>query len=167
MVQLGPPPTALYQSAAFGQNTPALAPPPRRRFPQTWARATSTRAAPRSGRPNQARSAERETFFPVCRCGGLYFRSFGALGRQPGAGATARSTTRSRPPRGARSAQPANYTPPSGTNVAVIDVAFVFKNHDRFNATMADIKKDIDQFEAYVRGRAAEAQGQGRRTAAV
>jgi hypothetical protein len=37
MMQLGPPPTALYQSAAFGQNTPALAPPPRRRFPQTWA----------------------------------------------------------------------------------------------------------------------------------
>jgi Skp family chaperone for outer membrane proteins len=50
-------------------------------------------------------------------------------------------------------AQPqANYTPPSGTNVAVIDIAFVFKNHDRFNAAMADIKKDIDQFEAYVKG---------------
>ncbi|MCU0877396.1 MAG: OmpH family outer membrane protein [Pirellulaceae bacterium] len=49
-------------------------------------------------------------------------------------------------------AQPASYTPPSGTNVAVIDIAFVFKNHDRFNAAMADIKKDIDQFEAYVKG---------------
>src|SRR5262245_31730547 len=52
------------------------------------------------------------------------------------------------PPAGgaARPAAPAG----SGTNVVVIDVAFVYKNHNRFNATMNDIKNDIKQFEAYV-----------------
>jgi Skp family chaperone for outer membrane proteins len=35
--------------------------------------------------------------------------------------------------------------------VAVLDVALIFKHHDRFNAAMGDIKKDIEQFEAYVR----------------
>ena len=40
---------------------------------------------------------------------------------------------------------------PTGTNVAVIDIALVFKHHDRFNGQMGDIKRDIEQFEAYVR----------------
>lgn len=40
---------------------------------------------------------------------------------------------------------------PSGTNVAVIDIAAVFKSHNRFNAAMNDIKKDIEDFETYVR----------------
>jgi Skp family chaperone for outer membrane proteins len=40
---------------------------------------------------------------------------------------------------------------PAGTNVAVIDIALIFKHHDRFNAAMGDIKKDIEQFEAFVR----------------
>jgi Skp family chaperone for outer membrane proteins len=35
--------------------------------------------------------------------------------------------------------------------VAVIDIALIFKHHDRFNAAMGDIKKDIEQFEAYVK----------------
>jgi outer membrane protein len=39
----------------------------------------------------------------------------------------------------------------SGTSVVVIDVAFIYKNHNRFNATMLDIKTDIEKFEAYVR----------------
>jgi Skp family chaperone for outer membrane proteins len=39
----------------------------------------------------------------------------------------------------------------AGTRVAVIDIALVFKHHDRFNGQMADIKRDIEQFEAYVR----------------
>ncbi|ADB17855.1 outer membrane chaperone Skp (OmpH) [Pirellula staleyi DSM 6068] len=39
----------------------------------------------------------------------------------------------------------------SGTNVAVIDVAHIFKNHTRFNGMMMDIKKDIEDFEAIVR----------------
>lgn len=41
---------------------------------------------------------------------------------------------------------------PSGTNVVVIDIAYVFKNHNRFNGMMNDIKKDIEQFEAFVKG---------------
>jgi Skp family chaperone for outer membrane proteins len=40
---------------------------------------------------------------------------------------------------------------PSGTNVAVIDIALIFKHHDRFNAAMGDIKRDIEQFEAKIR----------------
>ena len=50
-------------------------------------------------------------------------------------------------PGGARPAAAA----PTGTNVAVIDIAYVFKNHNRFNAAMNDIKKDIEDFEAFVR----------------
>lgn len=41
---------------------------------------------------------------------------------------------------------------PTGTNVAVIDVAQIFKKHNRFNAAMQDIKKDIEDFETFVRG---------------
>lgn len=44
----------------------------------------------------------------------------------------------------------------AGTSVAVIDVAFIYKNHNRFNATMLDIKNDIEQFEAYVRKKQGE-----------
>lgn len=40
---------------------------------------------------------------------------------------------------------------PTGMNVAVIDVARVFKSHVRFNAAMNDIKTEIEQFEAQVR----------------
>ncbi len=46
---------------------------------------------------------------------------------------------------------PAPAAAPAGPNVAVIDIALIFKHHDRFNAAMGDIKKDIEQFEAYVR----------------
>lgn len=56
------------------------------------------------------------------------------------------------PATGRPAAAPAAAATPSGTNVAVIDVALIFKHHDRFNAAMGDIKKDIEQFEAYVRG---------------
>lgn len=41
---------------------------------------------------------------------------------------------------------------PTGTNVAVIDVALIFKKHNRFNAAMQDIKKDIEDFDSFVRG---------------
>jgi len=52
----------------------------------------------------------------------------------------------------AGAARPAAAAPtPTGTNVAVIDIALIFKHHDRFNGKMADIKRDIEQFEAYVR----------------
>ena len=38
-----------------------------------------------------------------------------------------------------------------GTNVAVIDINFIFKNHARFKASMDDIKRDIETFEAHLR----------------
>jgi Skp family chaperone for outer membrane proteins len=46
---------------------------------------------------------------------------------------------------------PVSAAAPSGTNVAVIDIASVFKSHNRFNAAMNDIKKDIEDFETFVR----------------
>jgi len=59
------------------------------------------------------------------------------------------------PPAGGavRPAAPAATAPPSAASpsVVVIDIAHIFKNHNRFNATMLDIKNDIEQFEAYVR----------------
>jgi Skp family chaperone for outer membrane proteins len=43
-------------------------------------------------------------------------------------------------------------TAPVGTTVVVLDVAYVFKNFQRFNGQMNDIKKDIEAFEAFVKG---------------
>ena len=40
---------------------------------------------------------------------------------------------------------------PAGTRVAVIDINFIFKNHQRFKQTMDDIKKEIESFEVYLR----------------
>jgi Skp family chaperone for outer membrane proteins len=42
---------------------------------------------------------------------------------------------------------------PVGTSVAVIDISYVFKNFGRFNAQMADIKKDIEAYEGQLRDR--------------
>jgi len=39
----------------------------------------------------------------------------------------------------------------AGTSVAVIDIAFIFKNHVRFNAQMNDMKRDIEAFDAAMR----------------
>ena len=55
------------------------------------------------------------------------------------------------PPPSRPAAPPAAAAAPSGTNVAVIDIALIFKHHDRFNAAMGDIKRDIEAFEAQVR----------------
>lgn len=38
-----------------------------------------------------------------------------------------------------------------GTNVAVIDINFIFKNHALFKAKMDDIKRDIETFEEHLR----------------
>jgi len=51
-----------------------------------------------------------------------------------------------------RTAAPVAAGSPTGTNVAVIDVAQIFKKHNRFNAAMQDIKKDIEDFDTFVRG---------------
>jgi Skp family chaperone for outer membrane proteins len=38
----------------------------------------------------------------------------------------------------------------TGTNVAVIDIPYIFKNFTRFKQSIDDIKKDIDDYKTYV-----------------
>jgi Skp family chaperone for outer membrane proteins len=48
-------------------------------------------------------------------------------------------------------AAPAPSAPAGGgTSVAVIDVAYIFKNHARFNQSMTDMKRDIEAFDAHM-----------------
>jgi Skp family chaperone for outer membrane proteins len=59
------------------------------------------------------------------------------------------------PPGGARppAGPPAAAAPAApGTSVAVIDIAYIFKNHVRFNAQMNDMKRDIEAFDGAIRG---------------
>ena len=57
------------------------------------------------------------------------------------------------PPVGRPSAAPVAAAPaPAGTSVAVIDIAYIFKNHVRFNGQMNDMKRDIEAFDATIRG---------------
>src|SRR5262245_33876062 len=113
--------------------------PPRRSFPQTRAD-SGTRGQPpgQDDQPQQGVLRVRLSFqsavlaaLLVTLCG-LSATAFGQSA--PGA------------------ARPAAAAPaPTGTNVAVIDIALIFKYHDRFNGQMNDIKRDIEQFEAYVK----------------
>lgn len=68
-----------------------------------------------------------------------------AVAQQPGA------PLPGRPGPALPAAGPAATPAPVGTSVVVIDVAFVFKNHVRFNARMNEIKRDIEQYDAFVR----------------
>src|SRR5947209_7252290 len=45
---------------------------------------------------------------------------------------------------------PAPSASAAGTSVAVIDVAYIFKNHARFNQSMNDMKRDIEAFDAHM-----------------
>jgi hypothetical protein len=51
--------------------------------------------------------------------------------------------------------------PPSGTNVAVIDVGFIFKNHIRFNSSMKQLEQQMDEFKGWAQSREKEFQGMG------
>ncbi|MCA9263643.1 MAG: OmpH family outer membrane protein [Planctomycetales bacterium] len=51
---------------------------------------------------------------------------------------------------------PRATTASSGTNVAVLDVSLVFKNHARFKSAMEAMKTDVDAFEQTLRTRGAE-----------
>ena len=51
----------------------------------------------------------------------------------------------------AQGTAPAAGASPAGTTVAVIDVAYVLKSHQRFQATLGDIKKEMSDFDAYLR----------------
>jgi len=48
--------------------------------------------------------------------------------------------------------------PPNGTNVAVIDIAFIFKNNNRFNAEMKALQAEATTIEAWMQGRDKELQ---------
>jgi Skp family chaperone for outer membrane proteins len=39
---------------------------------------------------------------------------------------------------------------PSGTNVAVIDIAYIFKNHVRFNAQMKQLETEAQEFQGWM-----------------
>jgi Skp family chaperone for outer membrane proteins len=58
------------------------------------------------------------------------------------------------PPTGAIAPPVAGLAPAvpaaAGTSVAVIDVAYIFKNHARFNQSMNDMKRDIEAFDAHM-----------------
>jgi Skp family chaperone for outer membrane proteins len=72
-----------------------------------------------------------------------------------------------RPPVGAAPAAPAPAAaqPPRAAaappTIAVIDIAKVFKGHLRFNAMMGDIKKDIENFDAYVKNESTKLKAMG------
>lgn len=47
------------------------------------------------------------------------------------------------------------------TTIAVIDIAKIFKGHNRFNQMMADIKKDIEEFDGIVKAETAKLKSMG------
>ncbi len=78
----------------------------------------------------------------------------------PGAGAG-----RPAVPAGAPAAAPAMATAApqqqATTQIVVIDIAKIFKGHHRFNQMMADIKKDIEDFDAYVKNETGKLKAMG------
>ena len=85
-----------------------------------------------------------------CLIPALAFAQAGAPGVGPGPGAV-------RPPAGpapgmaAPAAAAPATAPRATTQIVVIDIAKIFKGHHRFNQQMADIKKDIEDFDGYVK----------------
>lgn len=51
----------------------------------------------------------------------------------------------------------------TGTNVVVIDIPYVFKNHVRFKAAIDDIKKDIDAYKKFVTDQQAQVRAERER----
>ncbi|WP_254508358.1 OmpH family outer membrane protein [Anatilimnocola floriformis] len=70
----------------------------------------------------------------------------GAPGAAPGMAPGARPPAAAAPAATAPAAGPRAATP-----IVVIDIAKVFKGHYRFNQQMGDIKKDIEDFDGYVK----------------
>lgn len=63
-----------------------------------------------------------------------------------------------RPPIGARppAAAPARPPAPNGTNVAVVDISFIFKNHNRFNTALIALNERGAELDAWVRNQQRE-----------
>jgi Skp family chaperone for outer membrane proteins len=90
------------------------------------------------------------------------FAQQGLPGGVPGPGAGVgrpAAPTATAPPAGAAmtTAAPQQAT----TQIVVIDIAKIFKGHHRFNQMMADIKKDIEDFDAYVKNETGKLKGMG------
>jgi Skp family chaperone for outer membrane proteins len=57
-----------------------------------------------------------------------------------------------RPPAGAGApVAPASRAAPNGTNVAVVDISFIFKNHNRFNTALIALNERGAELDAWVR----------------
>jgi Skp family chaperone for outer membrane proteins len=48
--------------------------------------------------------------------------------------------------------------PPNGTNVAVIDIAYIFKNHNRFNTQMKQLETEATEIQGWMKEREAALQ---------
>ncbi len=60
----------------------------------------------------------------------------------------AQAPAQAQPVAAAQPSAPRAGTPP---NIAVIDIGYIFKNHERFKNSLETIKKDFEDFEKYVR----------------
>ena len=56
------------------------------------------------------------------------------------------------PAAGQSPARTAAAAPGGRANIAVIDISYIFKNHNRFKAAMENMKRDVDAFQNQVKG---------------
>lgn len=77
------------------------------------------------------------SLYPAAFVAGLIALSVGSVVHAQGTGGTARPT--------------APAAVPNGTNVAVIDIGFIFKNHNAFNARLKEINSRGEELEAWVK----------------
>ena len=62
-------------------------------------------------------------------------------------------------PTGPASAPPKTTAAPSGTNVAVIDIGFIFKNHVRFNSSMKQLESEMEEYQGWMKTKETEFKG--------
>ncbi|QDU26478.1 Outer membrane protein (OmpH-like) [Anatilimnocola aggregata] len=84
----------------------------------------------------------------VVLCAQVAMAQVGAPGAAPAA----------RPPVAPAAAPAGPRTTPT---IVVIDIAKVFKGHNRFNQSMGDIKKDIEDFDTFVKGETTKLKAMG------
>lgn len=99
--------------------------------------------------------------FPATIVAGVMFcfvsAAFAQQGGVPGGGIPGGA----RPPAGNVPAVSAPAPQQPTTQIVVIDIAKIFKKHHRFNQMMADIKKDIEDFDAHVKNETAKLKAMG------
>jgi len=94
-------------------------------------------AGPRKTKPKQGVLSVRASLFPatLVALATLICLSSSGSGQE---GARPTGVPKAPPP------------PPNGTNVAVIDTAYIFKNHVRFNAALKQMDQDAEEFKAWM-----------------